>query len=266
MVVMPSALQRALIDTVRRTLEADARIASLWLSGSFGKEQDDAWSDVDFLVILPDGAGFEVVGDYARVPSALGDVVHARVLFGRIVTAVTRELGRFDLFFASEGELSGVDPSTVKPLFTRSAARPRGSGPGQPEASKLEANIVEFLRVLALLPVVVGREEYAVGVDGAMLLRRMTIETLLEENGVTQAMRGGMLKLNRFLTPEQRAALEGLPALTATRQSVIAVHGALAGLFLPRASSLAAARGVSWPDDFERAVRAALAQQLELAI
>ena len=42
---MPTTAQQALIDDVVRTLQADARVASLWLSGSLGKQQGDAFSD-----------------------------------------------------------------------------------------------------------------------------------------------------------------------------------------------------------------------------
>jgi hypothetical protein len=263
---VPSAAQQHLIDLVVRTLEPEGRITSLWLSGSLGKDQGDAFSDVDFLVALTGGTGFEIVEEYARGLSSILAVVHARVLFGRVVTALTSSLDRFDLFFVREDELAAVDPANVRPLFVRGPARPHGSSGAHREPSKLEANIGEFLRVLALTPVVIGREEYLLGVDGAMLLRRMAIETMLEENGVTQSMRGGVLKLNRFLTAEQRAELEAVPPLAATRASVLAANGALARIFFPRARALAAARGVDWPHDFERAVRSVLARELGLAI
>ena len=266
MAAVPTELQHALIDAVVRTMEADPRVASLWLSGSLGKAQGDAFSDVDFVVAVPDGAGFAIVNDYARDLSAIADVVHARALFGRVVTAMTRSIERFDLFFVSEGELAALDPAAVKQLFARGPGRPAGSAASGSEPSKLEGNIGEFLRVLALAPVVIGREEYLLGVDGAMLLRRMTVETMLEENGVTQSMRGGVLKLNRFLTADQRGELETLPALAPTRASVIEAHGALARVFLPRAKAMAAARGLVWPHEFEHAVRSALARELDLAV
>jgi hypothetical protein len=94
----------------------------------------------------------------------------------------------------------------------------------------------------------------------------MTIDTMLEENGVAPSMRGGVLKLNRFLTEQQRAELETVPPLAATRASVLEVQGALARIFLPRARALAAARGVAWPHDFEDAVRRGLASALDLAL
>jgi predicted nucleotidyltransferase len=261
---VPKLFQQALIDVVARTLEADVRIASLWLSGSFGRDQADSFSDVDFLAVVPDGKPFELVAEYARIPSAFGEIVHARVLFGRIVTAVMRDLARFDVFFATESELAHFDSTSLRPLFTRGAGRPAGSATAAAEPSKVEANIAEFLRMLALLPVVVGREEYIVGMDGATHLRRMLIETMLEQNGVTAAMRGGALKLNRFLTAEQRAELHELPPLTPTRESVVGMHLALARVFLPRARALAEARGIPWPDDFERAVRHGLEERLAL--
>ncbi|MGH2600074.1 MAG: hypothetical protein ACRDJ9_11905 [Dehalococcoidia bacterium] len=43
-----------LLDRITRTLEVDARVAAVWLSGSFGRGEDDAWSDLDLHVAVQD--------------------------------------------------------------------------------------------------------------------------------------------------------------------------------------------------------------------
>jgi predicted nucleotidyltransferase len=43
-----------LLDRILRALEADPRVAAVWLSGSFGRSEDDAWSDLDLHVAVQD--------------------------------------------------------------------------------------------------------------------------------------------------------------------------------------------------------------------
>ena len=111
-----------------------------------------------------------------------------------------------------------------------------------------------------------GREEYQLALNGIDLLRRMTMDLMLEENGVSPARRGGALHRNPFLTPEQRAELAALPPLSADRASVIETNRAFAAIFLPRAHRLAARIGMTWPAEFEDATRRHLKQGLGLEI
>jgi predicted nucleotidyltransferase len=44
----------ALLDRIVATLEADARVRAVWLSGSFGRDEADEWSDLDLHVAVED--------------------------------------------------------------------------------------------------------------------------------------------------------------------------------------------------------------------
>jgi predicted nucleotidyltransferase len=44
----------ALLDKLTAALEADPRIAALWLTGSFGRDENDEWSDLDLHVPISD--------------------------------------------------------------------------------------------------------------------------------------------------------------------------------------------------------------------
>jgi hypothetical protein len=167
---------------------------------------------------------------------------------------VTPAWDRFDLFFIAPQELARYEAGKLAPLFVRGGARPEAAGPA-PEPSKFDLAITEFFRVLGLAPVGAGRGELLLMIEGVGLLRRMVIDTMLELNGSTQAERGGHLKLNPFLTAEQRAALEALPPLDASLDSAVANHIALTLLFLPCAKALAAQRGMQWPEALEQAAR-----------
>jgi predicted nucleotidyltransferase len=49
-----------LLERIRRVLEKDVRVRAAWLSGSFGRLEEDEWSDIDLHIAVEDGglAGF----------------------------------------------------------------------------------------------------------------------------------------------------------------------------------------------------------------
>src|SRR5262245_61361495 len=102
----PLPAQQALIAAVTRALEADARIESLWLSGSLAQGAGDAWSDVDVTAAIADEALPGAVADYAKDLSAIAPVVHVLTVFGRVVSAVTPDWTRFDILFVTPKELA----------------------------------------------------------------------------------------------------------------------------------------------------------------
>jgi hypothetical protein len=78
--------------------------------------------------------------------------------------------------------------------------------------------------------------------------------------------RGGALHLRGLLPDAQLAAIDELPPILATRESAIAVHMAVARLFLPLARDLSKRTGTPWPDALESALRAHLDSQLGLKL
>lgn len=255
--------QQPLIDHLTTFLSADERVLGAWLSGSLGKDEGDEWSDIDLIVLVDDGRCGELVSAYEK--RFAGETVYARPQFGRLLNAITPDWQRFDLFFVERKDLARFNPTDVTLLFAKTDDRPSGGAPPA-EPSKLEATILEFIRVLGLAPVALGRGEYVLALEGAGLMRRMLVDLMMDENGVTQAQRGGALKLNRFLTAEQRAELEALPPMSATRESANATNVALARAFLPRAKRLAHERGLAWPQAYEDAMRAWLDRALGLQL
>ena len=111
----------------------------------------------------------------------------------------------------------------------------------------------EFIRVLGLLPVVVGRDEHVVGASGATLLRTMLVQLALEDVAVED--RGGALHLRALLPDERYRAIAGLPPVLANRDAVIEAHTAAARIFIPLAESLAARCGAEFPAEFYAATR-----------
>jgi hypothetical protein len=72
----------------------------------------------------------------------------------------------------------------------------------------------------------------------------------------------GNKRLNRYLTPEQRAFLEALPPLTARRESIVEFNRRVAAEVIRRGRALASATGAVWPADLERATLAYLLRNL----
>ncbi len=260
--------QQSLIDAIVHVLAADMRIESAWLSGSLGRGGGDAFSDVDVTVVAREETFDDALRHYAHDSSSITVVVHSQVVHGRVVSNVTEDWQRFDLTFVKPAEFAAMPLGAVEPLFNRGTpervAAP--APPYRPSAQRILQLANEFIRVIGLAPVGIGRAEYLVALDGIGLLRRMTLDLMLEKNGIGPAARGGALHLNNMLTPEQRRLMEGLPPVAATRDSILAVEQALARIFLPLAKELTAETGAPWPTAFENATRRHLMAALNLDI
>jgi hypothetical protein len=214
----------------RIAAELAPRVRALRLgSGSLLHGTADAYSDLDLVAEVDDPGSFDAV---EALRAATPTVLLRRMPFGAV--AITPEWLRVDLVVAGPG----------------------GDG-GPPEAPPTDVDGLgeEFLRVLGLLPIVVGRGEWIVASDGAWLLRSFLVRLLLAENGERAVT--GAKRLNEKLTAGQRALVESLPPIAATRDAVIAAHLAIADAFLPRARPLA----VNWPAELEAATRAYLVRE-----
>jgi predicted nucleotidyltransferase len=256
--------QQSLIYAITRALSADTRIESAWLSGSLGKGGGDEFSDVDVTVVVPDASFVETLRVYSNDVSAIAATVFSQVVHGRVVNCVTENWDRFDLTFVKPSEFAAMPLAAAKPLFNRGTRERTFTAP--PPYKTTAARVLqlanEFIRVIGLSPVGIGRGEFLTLQEGSGLLRRMTLDLMLEANGIGPQVRGGALHMNLFLTDEQRRALESVPPVGATRESVIAAGIALARLFLPLAKTLAAQTGATWPTAFEDATRKHLARTI----
>ncbi len=254
---MTTPAQAALIEAIRRTLEADERIEAAWLSGSFGGGTADDFSDVDVLILVRE-PWQEAAQDYGADPNPIAEAVLVNPLFGgRILNVVTADWDRFDLSFVEAADLARYDRAALKPLFNKTGAEPpvRERQPYQAPPEKIAGMICEFLRVLGLMPTALGREEYVTSAWGVELQRRSLIDLMIEANRIAPEDRGGALHLRRLLTPEQHALLVALPPVCAEPDSLIAINLAIARLYLPLARQLAAEVGAQWPQALEDAAR-----------
>jgi hypothetical protein len=244
---------RALADRARTVFESDERVRAAWLTGSIAEGRGDAQSDLDLRLAVNGEVDWQEMVDRVsptvlkrRLPGPGPDVV---------VTCVTPEWLRFDIVIVPADR---PPAGAVAPLIDKDGLTEKLPPSPPPRAADPAFLTEEFLRVLGLLDVSIGRQEYLVGSDGVWLLRRMLID--LMTIGQT---RGGVKKLNPFLTAEQRATLDALPPIEPTRQAVIDGSLAIARHFLP----LARARlGDGYPEALEAATLAHLERSLSIRL
>jgi predicted nucleotidyltransferase len=256
--------QEDLIGRAREVLSEDARVLAVFLAGSLARGTSDRYSDVDLLLVVAPGDVDGFIRDWPALsdqiaPAVLRVQVGSRPMF----TQVTAGWLRFDVSVGTPADLAGRTRSTLKPLYDPHdlGAGLAAEGPArQPDPRHVETLVREFLRVLGLLPVVVGRSEFVAGESGAGLLRTMLIQLMLEDVAVED--RGGALHLNTLLPEDRLRVLTDLPAMTATRESVTAAHVACAEAFLPIARELYARCGLDWPAELEDAVRGHLSAEI----
>ncbi|WP_051231130.1 hypothetical protein [Kaistia adipata] len=249
------------IRVIADALVAEPRIRALALSGSYGAGLEDAYSDLDFLVVADDGATDTVVALWRGAVAAVGEIVlwRDRQVKPSLVNAITAEWLRIDADFATPPEITRRTRDGLKILFDHDllfGALPEAAAKPGPSPERLLWQIEEFLRILGLLPLAMGRAEYFNSVTGLLHLRTLIVDLLVEETAAPH--RGGALHLNRLITAEQKQALAALPPLVAERDALIAAYLAYAALYLPRARRMAARLGVDWPERFERATWAHL--------
>lgn len=254
-----------LLSRLTGLLRADERVRALWLSGSLGRGTGDAYSDLDLLAVVADGT--DLLAGWEDRVRAVTPLVLYQTLGHSVANHVTPEWLRFDLSVRTAGGLTGLAADRLVTLFDRDGLT--GTLPATGEPVRADPAAVtrlgrEFLRVLGLLPVVLGRGEYVAGALGAGLLQQLLVRLMLEDVEVPD--RGGALHLAPLLPPDRYAALAALPPLAATRPAVLGFHLACARLFLPLGRELAARTGADWPADLETAALDHLRRELDAGL
>lgn len=262
------AAQEKLITRSNQVLSRDERVLGVWLAGSYGRGTNDEFSDVDLLVVVSPNDVTDFCADWPSIADDIAPTVIRKQLPGApIFNQVSEDWVRFDVTVLTPDELSRRTISTVRPVYDPTGLSTRLAEPGSvkpPDPVRVAALTQEFFRVLGLLPVVVGREEFVVAERGSGLALAMLCDLMLEDAAVED--RGGALHLNRLLPDGRRQLLRDLPPLTAARESAIEFHLACAKAFLPLARDLHARCDLPWPQPLEDALRRHLLRTLSVTI
>ena len=229
--------QQDLVDRVVDDLATDPRVRGLWLTGSFGAGSADELSDVDMFVLVHEaGLASYAAAWLDQVAPAYSPLLARRMGNAPVFHHVLEGWLRWDVVVGGPAQLGDLDGDAVIELLNRDGVRPSSLADLPPESGTVRAMTEEFLRVLGLLPVVVGRGELVTAASGASMLRQM-LTTLLRYRAEGPRM-SGALHLSRVLPADELAALAALPPVYAERRAVVRAHVAAAGMFLPVARDL----------------------------
>lgn len=256
--------QHQLIDRVTSALTADNRVRALFLSGSFGRGTEDQFSDVDFLALADPADHESLAADWRPTLEAIAPIVYFnRLPWALVLNAITEQWLRVDLNIVAADHFVGYAQDRLRPLIDRDnlhatlpAALPdRGIDP-----RRLEAITLEFIRILGLLPVGLGRgETELIAAGGTGYLRKGLTDLLILE---ADKPNEGALHLSKVIGPDRLAVLAAIPLAELSDASAIAANLALARAFFPRAKALYSGLGLDWPTAFEAATRAHLCRNL----
>lgn len=257
----------AAIATITEGLRHDPSVSALFLGGSHAVGLDDDHSDLDFLLVAPEGATDKISELWRGAVNRVGGIVlwRDREVRPALINAITADWLRVDAIILRPDQMAGQAKDRLRVLFDPQrihAGLPDHAPTPAPSRERFRSQCDEFIRVLGLLGVVLGRKEYLNGVTGIFHLRNLLVDLLIEETGAPH--RGGALHLNRLITEEQKDLLASLPAPVPTRAGLIAAHMAYARAYLPRARSRAAKLGAEWPERFEAATWAMLREAFGL--
>lgn len=256
------------IGTIAGAVRETAGIRALFLSGSHGNGRADAYSDIDFLLVAEGGASDAVAALWREAVGRTGEIVlwWDRTVVPVLINAITADWTRTDVMMLRPDQMGAQVRSALKPVFDHDgiyeglaeAAPQRGPNP-----ARFVHEVENFIRVLGLMPLAVGRGEYINGALGVNLLRGALVELMIEETGAPD--RGGILHLNRLIDAEQKAVLMAMPPALPERDAMISAQLAYAAAYLPRARRRAAALGVGWPERFEAVTWQRLGETLGVA-
>jgi hypothetical protein len=257
--------QESLIERAKEVVATDDRILAAYLVGGFAVGTGDAWSDVDLQFVVRDDSVEDIRDTWQELARLIATTAYVQP-FGIAIggMCITPEWLHFDVVFNPR---SAVDPKSVEgmiPLVDKDGVLPDGQvpRPSRRSAPFLPVSAVEhFLYMLGNMVSVIARNEVVPASNGVIMVRDLDLVRLfLAEQGweTTREHSFGnpfpfTKRLREYLTAEQNDALESLPALTASIDSVIDGYVAIARLFLPRAKQLASETHAEWPEAFEKA-------------
>lgn len=256
--------QEDFIRQIVTALDDETAVRALFLGGSHGRGTQDRFSDLDFVGLVEDSAQPALAGRWREAIETISPLVYWSERRGppTLINAITADWLRVDLWmiapasFAAQAQSrSGTYAhSTLRCLVDRDgvfASLPAAQQPTGADRARVEFLISEFIRVLGLIAVGIGRGELVLGVTGAGLLRDLLTRLMIEQTQSPE--RGGMLHLSRNITSGQMEELLALPYPSPTRAEVLEAHWAMAKCFFPRAKAMAAALDLEWPASFEQA-------------
>ena len=247
-----------IIQTLTEHARNDPDIRGLFLAGSHGSGTADPFSDIDFVALVAPDTDAAVADRWRDTVEATHTVVFwNRQGFGNVLlNAITSDWTRIDLITNADRAFANRVQSDLRALYdpeNRMQTLPAKAPAATPNPAQITQIINEFLRVMGLLHVVLGRGEFVTGVWGAGLQRDHIAALLTLRDGLRNS--GGALHQSKTMSAESMALLQSLPYPGPDRANLLAAHSKLARVFFPVARDMAVENGADWPDAFEAATR-----------
>ena len=243
----------ALLRSAVELLAARPEVRAVWLSGSAGRESADAGSDLDLVVTVAEDA-FDGMAD-PSVWAPLDPLLCLDLRFLPGAFAITMRDGlRLDVVLERVGDLASTPYRRRLLVLDRAGLLVPDPGPlPGPDPKALEDLVVEFLRQSAIFgPVVLGREDWLLGQESVISYRALLYRIFVEANQPLPAM--GVKQWSSRLTPEQRAALAGVPLPSPDRDSVVACIVEARRALRTHGRAAVEAAGGTWPDELDEAM------------
>jgi len=257
-----------LFDRTLAVLGEDERVRAIWLTGALGREGADAASDLDFAIAVRDEDFEAFAHGWRDWLAAISPTLVARRLPGRPGSfyALTPACERFDVVTERVSEPGSAQDGARLPVLDRDGvhARLRAPAPRRPDAARVAYLVEECLRQAANFPTVTVRDDWLLGVVAVQEVHLMLYQLFVESNQPLPPM--GPKQWSAKLTPEQRAALAGLPVPQPRPESVLPARQAALRVFIEQARPIAERCGAAWPAELEAAVRDFLRRELDLPL
>ena len=243
---------------------------ALFVSGSHADGRADEHSDLDLVAITHEDHLRPLATDVATLVDTVERVVDAstRPLGPSVlVNLITERCHRVDIVVTTaapftRGPRFGAVRALFDPEHLAADLQPAAAFSVVHDEAWFDALVRGVLRTVALLPMIVSRDELLRGAQHVQLLKQDLLALLLYAEGDPPLTRPGSWEwsdLPSRLPTASRDLVESLPPTEPSPEGVVRGHISVLDTFLVTARSVAASRDHPWPyDDFERAVRAHL--------
>lgn len=217
------SVRQVALGLIRR-LRTVPGLQACYLSGSYALGMADRFSDVDLLVFGTDPQQLDLVRGAAReVTWPVLDKVLGRGDEG-VVTIVTPHWLRLDIACRRLDDQISQRRHDLALCWTRLDAEPEWSSEDSLVLGNPRAIVEEMIRMMGLLPVLLGRDDpvTAMAGCGGLLAKLIELNRLL-----LGKVGGGAMATRRDLPVRSYARLQQLPAVEPTARSVLDFHVAL---------------------------------------
>ena len=248
----------SLFHRIEEVLHADPRVKDVLLAGSTATNTADKWSDLDVHIITVHERHSEFLDDWKKWLDLVTPTVFARrPIAPFIVNSVTSQGLTLDISVFADQDFSY--PSPTGTYFVGGLS----SHGFNSISAALEYAVLEQLRGLAGPFIsLIERDENMRHLAGVSHLMGLLTTVFLAESNSPPPNK----HWNRTYTAEQRQAVAALPAVRATRESLLEFGLAIAQLVVQRARPLFDEFNLEWPCELAEVVSLRLTDLLNVDV